>query len=180
MERNFGWRTLPGGSPAPGLTNTSIPLEPPTYLELITPADAAASAPARRLATWIHAGDRLFTWALEPDNLDEVAERLGLDPWAGGAGPARWRIVGEVGPTRPFFIEYDVGRSERASGWRHGYERAGHRSLPGSITFLELGGDEQQMRAWVGDVDVELRFVDGAPGLRAVGVSTVEGHVVVR
>jgi hypothetical protein len=108
LKREHGWATLPGGSPAPGLHNASVPLTPPTYLELITPTDPSASRPAARLAEWITEGDRLFTWAIEPDDLDAVAKRLGLAPWGGGAGPERWRIVGEVEQAQPFFIEYDV------------------------------------------------------------------------
>lgn len=180
LRRDHGWGTLPGGSPAPGLHNAVIPLEPPTYLELITPTDRSASDPAAKLAKRIADGDRLFTWALEPDDLDAVAARLGLVPWGGGAGPARWRIVGEVEPARPFFIEYDVPRKERTEGWRASYARAGHVSAPRSFTFLEIGGDEEQLRAWVGEVDVPLRFAGTTPGLRAVGISTERGEVIVR
>jgi hypothetical protein len=65
LKREYGWATLPGGSPAPGLENASVALTPPTYLELITATDPSASRPAatargvdRAGRQTVHLGDR--------------------------------------------------------------------------------------------------------------------------
>jgi hypothetical protein len=57
----------------------------PTYLELTTSTDPSAADPAARLAEWIADADRLFTSAIEPDDLDAVAERIALEPWTDAA-----------------------------------------------------------------------------------------------
>jgi hypothetical protein len=125
-------------------------------------------------------GDGLFTWAIEAGDLDAVAARLGLEPRPGDAGPVPWRIVGEVERSRPFFIEFDLDRAERERAWRDAYRAARHSSAPGSFTFLEVGGGELELRSWLGDIDVPIRFVEGDPGIHAAGIETAAGVVVIR
>jgi hypothetical protein len=180
LRRDWGLETVPGGSPVPGVSNAVVPLEPPVYLELVTVTDAGASDAAAGLAAFIAAGDRLFTWAIEPDDLDARATRLGMEPLSGGGDTGQWRLLGEVEPKRPFFIEYDVARGSRVEGWQRAYAEAAHACAPGRVTYLEVGGDESGMRDWVGEVDVPLRFIGGEPRLAAVGIATARGEVVLR
>jgi hypothetical protein len=119
----------------------------------------------------------LFTWAIEPADLDAVAARLGLEPRPGDAGPARWRIVGKIERARPFFVEFDLDRTTREREWRGAYRAAGHSSAPGAFTFVEVGGEEPELRSWIGDVDVPIRFVKGDPGIRAAGIETAAGEI---
>jgi hypothetical protein len=180
LRREWGLGTVPGGSPAPGIDNVVVPLSPPLYLELVTATDPRASAAAARLAAATAAGDRLFTWAIEPDDLDARAADLGIEPLVGGGDTGRWRLLGEVEHSRPFFIEYDVARPGRLEGWQRAYARAAHDCAPGRVTHIEVGGDESAVRQWVGELDVELRVVGGEPGLTAVGIATARGEIVVR
>jgi hypothetical protein len=180
LRREWGLGTVPGGSPAPGVVNAVVPLEPPVYLELVTATDAGASKAAAGLATATAAGDRLFTWALEPDDLDAQAARLGITPLSGGGDTGRWRLLGEVEQERPFFIEYDIARAGRVEGWHRAYGKAGHDCAPGRVTYLEVGGDASRLRRWVGEVDVPLRWADGEPRLAAVGIATARGEIVLR
>lgn len=179
LRRDYGLGTQPGGTPAPGLLNTVVPLQPPTYLELITVVDPAASEPAGRLADRIAGGDRLFTWALVPDDIASEAARLGRKSLAGGVDTGRWHLLGDVGPELPFFIDYGAPRERLAKGWSNGYAQAKHDCAPGQVTYLEISGDDSVVRDWVGDVDVSLRFVEGAEGLTAVGVATANGEIVI-
>ncbi|MFG3343169.1 VOC family protein [Glycomyces sp. NPDC048151] len=125
LRRDWGLGTVLGGSPAPGVANAVVPLEPPVYLELVTVTDAAASEAADGLAAFIAAGDRLFTWAIEPEDLDAHAAGVGVEPSEGGGDTGQWRLLGDVAPVRPFFIEYDVPREGRVEGWRRAYAEAG-------------------------------------------------------
>jgi hypothetical protein len=142
LRADFGLGTLAGRHvPTPGVLSAIVPLRPPQFVELITATDLSSNV-AARVAEAAATGDRLFTWALEPVDIDAVAARLGLDPWPGGAGPARWRIVGEIERAQPFFIDFDLHRAERERRWRDAYRAAGHSSAPGAFTFLEVGGGE--------------------------------------
>jgi hypothetical protein len=180
LRREWGLGTVPGGSPAPGVVNAVVPLEPPVYLELVTATDAGASEAAAGLATATATGDRLFTWALEPDDLDAQAARLGITPLSGGGDTGRWRLLGDVEQERPFFIEYDIARADRVEGWHRAYGKAGHDCEPGRVTHLEVGGDASRLRRWLGEVDVPLRWAGGEPRLAAVGIATARGEIVLR
>lgn len=180
LRRELGLGAVPGGSPAPGVTNAVVPLEPPLYLELVAATDANASDAAARLAAATAAGDGLFTWAIEPDDIDARAASLGIEPMSGGGDTGRWRLLGEVEQDLPFFIEYDVARPGRVEAWRRAYAEAAHTCAPGRVTYLEIGGDESGVRQWVGDVDVQLRMVGGEPRLAAVGIATDQGEIVLR
>ncbi|UMP05141.1 VOC family protein [Amycolatopsis sp. EV170708-02-1] len=180
FRREWGLGTVPGGSPVPGVTNAVVPLEPPLYLELVTATDPAASEAAARLAAVTAAGDRLFTWAIEPDDLDSRAAGSGIEPSSGGGDTGRWRLLGEVEQGRPFFIEYDIARAHRVAGWRSAYAKAAHDCVPGRVTYLEVGGDESGMRRWVGELDVPLRMAGGEPRLVAAGIATDRGEILLR
>ncbi|MFD5246253.1 VOC family protein [Amycolatopsis sp. NPDC058340] len=179
FRREWGLGTVPGGSPVPGVSNAVVPLEPPLYLELVTATDAGASEAAARLAAVTAAGDRLFTWAIEPEDLDSRAAVLGIEPLDGG-DTGRWRLLGEVEQGRPFFIEYDIARVDRVAGWQSAYFEAAHDCAPGRVTFLEVGGDESSLRQWVGELDVPLRMAGGEPRLVAAGIATDRGEILVR
>lgn len=46
------------------------------------------------------------------------------------------------------------------------------------FTRVELGGDADELRAWIGiEVDA-LELVGGAPGVRSATIATAEGDVV--
>ncbi|MBN6040135.1 VOC family protein [Amycolatopsis sp. 195334CR] len=178
LRHEWGLGTVPGGSPAPGVTNAVVPLAPPVYLELVAATDPGAGEAAAGLAAATALGDRLFTWAIEPDDLDAESARLGLEPSSGGGDTGRWRLLGEVEPERPFFIEYDVARADRLDGWQRAYARAAHDCAPGEVTFLEVAGDG--LSRWTGEVDVPLRLSDGPPRLAAMGIATARGEIILR
>ncbi|HEY0637670.1 MAG TPA: VOC family protein [Pseudonocardiaceae bacterium] len=173
LRREYGWGVAPGGSPAPGVRNAVVPLAPPLYLELVTVTDPEAGPGATQLAKRLADGEGPFTWALEPDDLDGVAQRLGLTPDGSDGNTGTWRIVGEVTRHRPFFIDYGVPRYEREPSWRRTYERVAHDRPPGGFTFVAAGPGTTE---WVGETDVDLRV--GAE--LTIGIASADGEIVLR
>ncbi len=177
FRQRYGLGVLPGGVPAPGLLNAVVPLQPPCYLELITVTDPAAGPQARRLADRIDRDEGPYTFVIDPDDLDAVATRVGVEPWSTPGAP--WRLLGDVEPERPFFIEYDRDRQHRAEGWRGSFDRAGHDHRVGGFSFLEVAGDRAALTRWIGEVDVPIRWCEGEPGLHRVGLSHGDGELVI-
>jgi hypothetical protein len=133
------------------------------YLEVLAIADAeeaAASAIGRAVAA---APEGLFGWAVAVDDVAAHAARLGLEMTTieRSGLTARLTGVGEAmaQPWLPFFIERDVGIADPgASGGA------------GGIAWVELGADAERLQRWLDGAQLPLRMVDGAPGLRAVGL----------
>ena len=160
IEQEHGLTSVAGGShPAWGTANRIVPLGE-DYVELLSVVDAASEHPmAAALRVWCAGGDCLVGVAVETDDVEAVAVRLGTPVMEGErATPSgetvRFRLAGVEGAfTRslPFFIEWGDGREHRM----------GSESSPGlGIEWVELGGDEVRLRRWLGE-DV--------PGLRASG-----------
>jgi hypothetical protein len=87
-----------------------------------------------------------------------------------------WRYVeGPDDPAYPFFIVYDQDAEVRRER-----RRAVGNDAFGGFTFVEVGGDEAAIRAWIGDADLPVRFAGGEPGLHAVGIAGPSGEIVLR
>lgn len=183
FRREHGWTVGSGGSPEPGVVNRIVALRGALYVELVAAADPSASPGAARIAEHVADGDRWFTWALEPETpaeFDTEAARLGLPVSGSDADTGSWRVAGRPEPERPFLIDYGVSRAERAPRWDRRHADADHENPPTGITFVEVGGDEAAVRAWLGTTDADVRCVGGPPGLRSVGIETARGEVIVR
>jgi hypothetical protein len=183
FEADYGLTAAGGGSHGElGTANLLIPMGD-QYLELITVADPESPHPlAVALGSWIAGGDRFFSMAVEVDDVDATADRLGstvLDGTRTGPDEARvsFRLAGfetALAERLPFFIEWGDGREHRlpAPGAKANPDARG-------VAWVELGGDGERVRAWLGG-DVEgVRLVGGEPGVRAMAVATDEGEVVV-
>ena len=183
----YGLASLPGGRHAGhGTGNRIVPLGS-DYLELMAVVDAteAAGSPLGRwLAARASEGDALGAICIRADDLDAVAARLGLAA-VGMSRPAPdgtelcWRLVGLEAalaePPLPFFISWDdVGEDHPGRG------DAPHRTEPGGISWIEVGGDEARLGEWLGDHSLPLRVVKGPPGVRSVGIRTATGEAVIR
>jgi hypothetical protein len=183
----YGLDSVEGGRHAGwGTANRVVPLGP-DYLELLgvtDPAEAAASPTGQWLAAVLPEGDRPLAWAVSTDDLDGVASRLGVEVLPGERERPdgivlRWRMAGVERamsePSLPFFISWDVPPELHP-----GRAAATHRVEPRGIGWVQVGGDEARVRAWLGDADLPVRVAEGAPGLHAVGVAAAGGEIVVR
>jgi hypothetical protein len=56
----------------------------------------------------------------------------------------------------------------------------GHRSGADNIAWVQIAGDADRFAAWTSDASLPVRFVDGEPGVVAVGLSTPDSELVIR
>jgi hypothetical protein len=122
---------------------------------------------------------------IAPDDFDATVARLSL-PVAPGqrrlpdASVVAWRMAG-VGsmlrePPLPAFITWDVPPDRHPSA-----TVVAHRRPPAGIAWVEVAGDARRVAEWLGPDagPVDVRIVDGPPGLRRVGVALEGGGDVV-
>lgn len=182
LLRDHGLGSVPGGRhPAWGTVNRIVPLGD-DYLELVAvedPSVARATRFGRAIERLSADGDRWYAVCLADDDLEGTAARLGLSVSAGvrtrpDGTELRWRSAGVDADREdwlPFFIAWDVPPADHP-----GRAQAAHRVPVDGIDRVELAGDPERLRAWVGDEDVPL-YVDGdgAPRVRGVRVRVTGG-----
>jgi hypothetical protein len=181
----LGFTVLDGGvHPGLGTANRIIPLGR-QYLELlgvVDEAEAAASWYGQALLARIADGDRLVRWSLRTDRIEEVAGALGLtierrQRMRPDGRRLTWRAAGlrEAAEQSwpPFFMQWD------APGDFPGVLPARHPNGATGIAWLEvITPDPARLQRLMSDGEAPLRHVDGAPGLRRLGVATGEGELV--
>lgn len=171
-----------GRHPRWGTTNRIAPIGA-QYLELVAVYDRelAAANPFGRAVLAEADPDSLRPLAvcLAVDDLTEVGRRLRLPPRAGSrtlpsGEVVSWRSVGMEAAFSarrlPFFIAWD-------EPGRHP-SRSGPRNLPLAIARVEVGGDEAQLRAWLGEDVAGLAAVGGAPGVLGLELADPDGGLV--
>jgi len=190
FRERYGLVALPGGVFPDGVANRVVPLDPPRYLELIAIVD-------REVAEREMPGDELrefdtrkgwMGWAIAGIDIEEVSERTGVRPVPGsiqnpqGGIMSSWRHVApedDQGGALPFFVAYDQTPEQRLAIWRERAARAAHPHGPISLKWLEVAVQERELRRWMGDLELPLQLVDGAPGIRSICLSTAQGDLVI-
>jgi hypothetical protein len=167
--------------PRAGTQHWVVPLLPPQCLEFMTivnRSDAATGDVGPEVLAAEAAGGGLWAWAVLVDDLDATARRHGLEiddytlPQPDGTLRG-WRTAS--GPTRlPFFIDYpnNGNRLERLAAV---YDRVHHTSAPTGFSRLVIEGDAAEILDWIGPNDLPFEFAEGARGLVAAEIDTVEG-----
>ena len=188
FRERYHLESVPGGvHPAWGTGNRIVPMGT-SYIELLGVMDAELarqSVLGRDLLSRTATGDRLLGWCVRTDNLDDTAERLGLEVGSGqrvlpSGEVLRWRSAGlERAMTEralPFFITWDVpaelhpGRARVAGGVR-----------PLGIAQVQLAGSPASLRRWVGeDSSLPVRVEEGPPEIASVVISTDGGQIELR
>jgi catechol 2,3-dioxygenase-like lactoylglutathione lyase family enzyme len=165
VQKALGLVPQPGGRHAGlGTHNRLVPLDG-GFLELLAiadPEEAASSELGSLVAARIAEGDGLLAYCLAVDDVEPVAARLGLE---------LTRI------TRPGSVSINTGAREALTEpWLPFYtQEPDERSGSGeSLTWVEVAGNTEKTRHWLGGEDSLVRFVDGAPGLTAVGIGDRE------
>jgi hypothetical protein len=184
---NEGLGSVPGGRhPGWGTGNRIVPLghEYVELLAVVDPMEAESSPVGKWISNASRSADGFVAWCVSTDEIGRVAERLGLAVAPGSRSlpdgrTLRWRSAGlervVEHPDLPFFISWD-GPPELHPG----RARAEHRVEPSGIAWIEVASDLGRLRGWLGGEDVPVRVVGGEPGVRAVGISTARGEVVLR
>lgn len=175
VERRHGLASLEGGRhQGLGTANRIVPLGR-TYLELVAVVDEAEAA-ASGFGSWVSGGDlpRLLGWCVRTDDLDGVAERLGLTIADGArARPdgttLRWRMAGlersSDEPSLPFFIEWGAGTPYPGAAF----------TQSATIGEVRLQGDSDRIAAWTGGANLPLAITEGRPAILGV---VLDGAVV--
>jgi hypothetical protein len=158
----LGLRVLPGGvHDGLGTENRIVPLGD-GYLELLAVHDRGLAAGSAFGRAVLERGDGLLGWAVAVEDVDAVAARLGVAvmPISRDGLSARLAGVEEAArePFLPFFIARDDGVVAPGEGGA------------GGIGWIELSGNAGRLREWLGGAELPVRVVDGAPGVRAVGI----------
>jgi hypothetical protein len=178
-----GLRFVAGGRhPQWGTANMVAPLGS-SYLELlgvVDPEIGARTVLGRTLTALSAEGDRWFSVCLADDRLEETATRLGLRIEPGSrtrpdGTEVRWRGAGieERGDDLylPFFIAWDVPPELHP-----GAAPAEHRIGAEGIAWVEVGGDEERLRSWLGGEAVPIRVVQAAePVVQSVAIAISDG-----
>ena len=153
-----------------GTENRIVPLGG-GYLELIAVADRAeaqrtslGNALAARIA---QRGEGLMGWVVAVGDVLAEAGRTGAELSTIERAGLRARLAGVATamaePALPFFIERDAGVADPGDG-----------GDAGGITWVEVAGDADRLRAWLGGAELPVRVHDGEPGLLAVGIGDRE------
>jgi catechol 2,3-dioxygenase-like lactoylglutathione lyase family enzyme len=186
FRERFGLDSTEGGRHERwGTANRIVPLGD-QYLELVAAVDepmAAETAFGRSVLDRAAGGGGWFTIAAVADDLDAVATRLGIEIDSGSrtrpdGQTVRWRMAALDDPRRehwmPFFLTWDVGRDLHP-----GRARAGHGVRATGLAWVEVGGDAERLRTWLGGDDLPIRVGDGEPGIHRVAISIADGELVI-
>ncbi len=171
VEERYGLVSVEGGRhQGLGTANRIVPLGE-TYLELVAVVDDA-EAVGSGFGSWVAGGEppRLLGWCVRTDDLDGVAERLGLTIADGArARPdgdvVRWRMAGlersASEQSLPFFIEWGAGTPYPGEAL----------AQSATIDELRLQGDPDRIAQWVAGANLPLSIGEGEPRLLAVLLS---------
>ena len=171
VESELGLAAITGGRHEDhGTHNMIVPLGG-GYLELMAVADPeeASGSPigGALQARLADQGDGLFAWAIEVEDVDRVADRLGLPVTTIAREGLTARLVGVAealpNPLLPFLIERDEGILD-----------PGGEGDAGGITWVEVAGDREALERRLGGADLPVKVVEGPSGVRAMGIGDRE------
>lgn len=171
LEAELGLPTLPGGHHERlGTHNRIMPLGG-GYLELLAVGDSeemSHSGLGVAMRTLIEqTADGLAMWAVAVDDVGPIAARLGTSVIEIARRGLSASLTGLMESTRepflPFFISRHRGVADPGSG-----------GDAGGISWIEVGGDAARLEEWSGGAVLPVRVVEGAAGVRAVGIGNRE------
>jgi Glyoxalase-like domain len=174
FESRYGLEATGGGRhPGWGTANRIVPLGD-AYVELVAVVDdgeAATSAFGKWVAGGATAAGRLLGWAVRTDDLDSVAQRLGLAVSSGSRDALRWRLAGleeaVAEPPLPFFIEWAPGTALPG--------RAAPVDIP--VARLVLQGPTGRLSEWLGEHALPVAVEPGSPGVAELVLAYPSGEI---
>lgn len=171
VEAELGVSVVAGGRhEGIGTHNRIVPLGS-GYLELLAVCDereAARSALGSALqARIVEGGDGLMGWAVAVDDVQPVADRLGITVTTIARQGLTAQLTGVLESMRepflPFFITRDAGVPDPAGG-----------GDAGGLGWIELTGDAERLRHWLDGAELAVRVREGPPAVVAVGIGDRE------
>jgi catechol 2,3-dioxygenase-like lactoylglutathione lyase family enzyme len=170
FEEELGLESIRGGPhPDWGTANWIVPLGP-DYLELVAVVDRAKAQSSAFGRMVLEAGEGLLAWSVATDNLDPIAQRLGLEivrgkrnrpdgvrlTWRAAGIPDAMSSHGEL----PFFIQWE-GPRELHPGGDH--------TRPAGVQWVEVAAREDRLRDWLG-ADLPVRFSPDGSGITRAAI----------
>lgn len=188
-----------GGASESGYRSALVFLGDGLYLDVLAPLPDSAGPGPDALRTCGAVDGQPLAWVIETAVGRRLADDLGLSwevepgPAGGSGGFVGWAEAVGSGGLQPCFVQLPPGMLDRATRAASGWGAADGAATRG-LEAITLSGDaaaqERVSRllarasALTGDavaaLDVELRWVAGPPGLRAVTVRTTAGPVDLR
>ncbi|HVV37700.1 MAG TPA: VOC family protein [Acidimicrobiales bacterium] len=179
-DSDFGLVAVPGGRhPGFGTANSIIPLGD-AFIELVVVEDAAVSPLAEFLSGRLASdGEGIVGVCLRAADFAAVAARLDspivpMSRTRPDGTELHWELTGIDGALvhgLPFFISWAVDEDHPAR------MRVGHPSGARGIAWVEIGGDPERVRSWLGEDEAPLRLVGGDPGPHRYAVTTASGEL---
>jgi catechol 2,3-dioxygenase-like lactoylglutathione lyase family enzyme len=182
-----GLSSVPGGFHLRwGTANRIVPLGS-DYIELMCVIDEETAAATKLGAALLALPEEgWFAFCVSVDDIDETANRLGLEAGSGSrtrpdGSVISWRSAGIEDDARrpymPFFIGWDV-----PDGMHPGKSLAPeHPCGATGIARVDVGGDEDALRLWLGGADVPVRVAQTEPqGVISVALSAASGEILLR
>ena len=182
-HEEHGLASVAGGRHAGhGTGNRIVPLGT-SYIELmaVVDGDEAASSP---VGSWVErrlseVGEAPAAVCLRTDDIEATARRTGYAPQPmsrirpDGVVLA-WELVAlDAAFTEglPFFIQWHVDDVDHP-----GRALVEHRRPPVGMDWVELGGDRDRLASWLGQHELPLRHVEGAPGPHRLAIAIANGE----
>ncbi len=167
-----------------GTANSIVPLGD-DYVELVAVVDGdeAAGNPVGQFLSHhlAEVGEGLVAVCLRTSDAAATIKRTGSSPVAMSrtrpdGHVLSWELIGmdgTLGHGFPFFITWALDEHHPAR------TAIVHRSDAQSIAWVELGGDAQRIREWVGADAPQLRLVGGESGPRRFAIATRSGDITI-
>jgi hypothetical protein len=184
--QQHGLASVAGGRhPGHGTANRIVPLGT-SYIEFmaVVDRDEAASSP---LGLWVErrlveVGEVPVALCLRTDDIEAEARRTGRMPLRMSRTrpdgvELEWQIVAldaAMAEGLPFFLQWDVNDVDHPS-----CAVVEHRCAAVGIDWVEFGGDKDRLASWLGEHELPLRRVEGAPGPHRIGVAIANGEPIV-
>jgi hypothetical protein len=117
------------------------------------------------------------------DDLDGVVRRLDLDMTRGvrerpDGTELRWRSAGLEDPRRELFMPFFIAW-EGPPDAHPGRARAGHGIRVDGIARVDVEGDDNRLRSWLGDETLPIRVMEPGARIASVALATHDGELVI-
>jgi hypothetical protein len=181
-----GLASVAGGRhPGHGTANRIVPLGS-SYIELMAVVDRDEAA-SSLLGSWVErrleaVGEAPVALCLRTDDIEAEARRTGRTPLRMSRTrpdgvELEWQIVAldaAIAEGLPFFLQWGVNDMDHP-----GRAVVEHRCAAVGIDWVELGGDQDRLASWLGQHELPLRHVEGAPGPHRIAVAIANDEPIV-
>ena len=185
-DEEFGLASVAGGRhPGHGTGNRIIPLGS-SYIELMAVVDRD-EASASPLGSWMErrlaeVGEAPAALCLRTDDIEAAAQRTGraslpMSRTRPDGVELTWDLVAldaALAEGLPFFIQWHVENEDHP-----GRALVEHRSKAVGIEWVELGGDQARLDAWLGPHELPLRHAAGVTGPQRIAVGIADGDPII-